>query len=176
MSISIENPKKSPSLDQFGKAVVIDENSNRIPLKCVVFPSVTGATGLPSAKILAKGYSQVTGLEQAPQAVNADLHAVEVEAIMSIDPATGKPAAFSAPLAAKVTGKFQSTVLTASGSEISTAHGLGVTPSLVLVAPYDNTAAGSTPFAFAVSEGTHDATNVKVTGTSGLKYKVIAFA
>lgn len=55
-------------------------------------------------------------------------------------------------------------------------HGLGVVPSLVLAAPYDNTASGSTPFTFQIAEGAHDSTNLKITATSGLKYKVIAFA
>lgn len=64
---------------------------------------------------------------------------------------------------------FKSTEQTGNGSEQDVAHGLGRTPSLVLVIPSEATG-GTDDYA----EGTHDGTNVKVTATSGAKYKVLA--
>jgi len=62
---------------------------------------------------------------------------------------------------------------TGTGSEQSIAHGLGVTPSLVII---NITGSPATYAALTESLGTHDATNVKVTVTSGWKYKVYAEA
>lgn len=67
--------------------------------------------------------------------------------------------------------KFQSTVQTETGASQSIAHGLGATPTLVLVSVYDTATLGN----YVISEGTHDATNVNVTVTTNVKYKVIAF-
>lgn len=65
---------------------------------------------------------------------------------------------------------FKSTEQTGTGSSQNIAHGLGVTPGLVFAMVTD---AGST---YVLTEGTHDATNVVVTVTSGKKFKVIAIA
>lgn len=67
---------------------------------------------------------------------------------------------------------FLSAVQTGNGSQQSIAHGLGAVPAGVLVTCVDNS--GSS-YAFTVTEGTHDATNVKVTVTTGAKYKVLAW-
>jgi hypothetical protein len=66
---------------------------------------------------------------------------------------------------------FSSTVIAGDGTEQDTAHGLGVTPSMVLVTVYDDNGAFAT-----LAEGTHDATNVKVTATNGATYKILAWA
>lgn len=63
---------------------------------------------------------------------------------------------------------FKSTEQTGTGSEQDIAHGLGAVPGLVIVTPT------STPDAATFAEGTHDGTNVKVTATSGAKFKVVA--
>ena len=65
---------------------------------------------------------------------------------------------------------FKSTEQTGTGSAQNIAHGLGVTPGLVFAFVTD---AGST---YVLTEGTHDATNVVVTVTSGKKFKVVAIA
>ena len=62
---------------------------------------------------------------------------------------------------------------TGTGAEQSIPHGLGVTPSLVII---NITGSPATYAALAVTEGTHDATNVKVTVTADWKYKVYAEA
>jgi len=67
---------------------------------------------------------------------------------------------------------FVSTEQTGTGSSQSIAHGLGVTPSKVFVSPTDT--APATVGVYTATEGTHTATNVLVTVTSGKKYKVIA--
>lgn len=68
---------------------------------------------------------------------------------------------------------FKSTEQTGTGSSQNVAHGLGATPGLVIVYPTDT--APSTTGAYTMAEGSHDATNVVVTVTSGKKFKVVAF-
>ena len=67
---------------------------------------------------------------------------------------------------------FVSTEQTGTGSSQDIAHGLGVTPTKVLVSVTDNTASST----FTVTEGAHDSTDVKITLTTGVKYKVLAMA
>lgn len=72
------------------------------------------------------------------------------------------------------TKQFVSTEQTGNGSAQSIAHGLGLVPAAVLIVPTDLTPA--TVGSYSAVEGTHTATNVVVTVTSGKKYKVWAFA
>lgn len=65
---------------------------------------------------------------------------------------------------------FVSTVQTGNSSQQSIPHGLGVTPTRVIVTVYDNSASST----YSIVEGSHDATNVYVTVTSGVTYKVWA--
>jgi len=67
---------------------------------------------------------------------------------------------------------FCSTEQTGTGASQSIAHGLGATPAKVFVSCTDNS--GSTNV-FTVTEGSHDGTNVKVTVTTGAKFKVLAW-
>jgi hypothetical protein len=69
---------------------------------------------------------------------------------------------------------FISAEQTGTGSSQNIAHGLGVTPWKVFVAPTDLTPA--TVGSYSVVEGSHDSTNVVVTVTSGKKFKVLAVA
>lgn len=68
--------------------------------------------------------------------------------------------------------QFLSAQQTGTGASQNVAHGLGLTPAGVLVSCTDNSSSANI---FTVVEGTHDATNVKVTVTSGAKFKVLAF-
>ena len=78
----------------------------------------------------------------------------------------------------KLAGAFQtarpfiSTEQTGTGSAQNIAHGLGVIPTAVFVAPTDLTPA--TVGSYVVTEGTHTSTNVVVTVTTSKKFKVIA--
>jgi hypothetical protein len=65
---------------------------------------------------------------------------------------------------------FKSSEQTGSGSAQNIAHGLAVTPSLVIVYPADS---GDN---YVATEGSHTSTNVVVTVTTGKKYRVVAFA
>lgn len=65
---------------------------------------------------------------------------------------------------------FMSAEVTGNGASQDTAHGLGATPTLVYAIPSDLTGG-----AFTVAYGVHDATNAKVTVTTGEKYRVVAF-
>jgi len=69
---------------------------------------------------------------------------------------------------------FLSTEQTGTGAAQNVAHGLGVTPSKVLVfVTGDARAAWAV---FSIVEGTHDATNVVVTVTASIKFRVLAIA
>lgn len=70
---------------------------------------------------------------------------------------------------------FVSSEQTGTGSSQNVAHGLGVTPSAVLVAVTEHPGTPDTG-AFDVAEGTHDETNVVVTVTTDVKFKVLAWA
>ena len=79
---------------------------------------------------------------------------------------------------------FLSTVKTGTGAAQNIAHGLvgyqlaagtplqPAVPTAVLVVLTDNSGSAGV---FTVTEGVHDATNVKLTVTSGAKYKVLAW-
>jgi hypothetical protein len=69
---------------------------------------------------------------------------------------------------------FFSTEQTGTGSAQNIAHGLGVTPTGILIAPTDLTPA--TVGSYVVTEGAHTSTNVVVTVTTSKKFKVIAWA
>lgn len=69
---------------------------------------------------------------------------------------------------------FKSAETTGTGSSQDVAHGLGVTPILVQIVPTETTA--STVGAYDLAEGSHDATNVVVTVTSGKKFIAFAWA
>jgi hypothetical protein len=76
------------------------------------------------------------------------------------------PAAFN--------GIFISAETTATGSAQNVAHGLGVIPNKVLIAPTE--LAADLAAGYDVAEGSHTSTNVVLTVTSGAKFKVLAFA
>lgn len=65
---------------------------------------------------------------------------------------------------------FKSTEQTGTGSSQNVAHGLGYTPSVVIIFP-----TGADGNAFTITEGTHTSTNVVLTATSGHKFKVVAW-
>lgn len=64
---------------------------------------------------------------------------------------------------------FKSEEQTGDGTEQSIAHTLGATPTLVFVVPTLVGTDGVT-----ITEGTHGSANLKVTATTGAKYKVVA--
>lgn len=70
---------------------------------------------------------------------------------------------------------FVSTEQTGNGSEQSVAHGLAAAPSKVLIVPTEVPDAAAET-GFDIAEGTHTSTNVLVTVTSTVKYKVLAWA
>lgn len=69
---------------------------------------------------------------------------------------------------------FISAEQTGTGSAQNVAHGLGVIPAAVFIAPTDLTPA--TVGSYSVTEGTHTTTNVVVTVTTSKKFKVLAIA
>lgn len=72
------------------------------------------------------------------------------------------------------TAMFISTEITGTGAPQNVAHGLGVVPAAVFVAPTDLTPA--TVGQYSVVEGTHTTTNVVLTITLNKKAKVMAWA
>jgi hypothetical protein len=173
----ISLPNLSPSLNEYDLPTFTDQHGNVVPIFGVVTPDASGNTTLPtgSGVVIPITKSQVTSKRQAPQ---VGVNKIPVVGLMGVDPTSGAPIPFvasSATVATFVSGKFQSAVETGTGLAQNLAHGLGAIPSMVLVAPYDNTASGLTPFTFTITEGVHTTTNVVITATAGLKYKVIAF-
>lgn len=65
---------------------------------------------------------------------------------------------------------FRSTEQTGTGSSQNVAHGLGATPTAVLISVSEDPAGTG----FDVAYGTHDSTNVVCTVTSGVKFHVLA--
>ncbi len=72
------------------------------------------------------------------------------------------------------TAMFVSVEQIGTGSAQNIAHGLGVIPAAVMMAPTNTSAA--TMGDYTVTEGAHTTTNVVVTVTSGKKFKVWAMA
>lgn len=66
---------------------------------------------------------------------------------------------------------FVSAEQTGTGAAMDIAHGLAAVPSVVMWSLTD-----VPDSAIVVTEGAHDATNVKLTATTGLKFKVMAWA
>lgn len=93
-----------------------------------------------------------------------------LEAITSGSTATIK-VRLAGGIASANSGVFISAELTGDGSSQATAHGLGATPSYVVATLTEFTSAQSVD----VAEGTHTSTNVVMTVTNGVKYRVIAF-
>lgn len=174
---TVNGPIKSPSLNEFDLPTITDQHGFVVPLIGVVQPDSSGNTTLPtgSGLVVAKASSQVTARRQPPQVGPSKIPTV---GLVGVDPSTGVPIPFVAAVAtvaSQVSGKFQSTVRTATGLAESIAHGLGIIPSLVLVSIYDDTNAGVIASGFVITEGTHTSTNIVVTVTANAKYKVIAF-
>lgn len=179
-SLVIKNPSTSPALDERSNAILVDEASNRIPVMAILVPTVLGETSLAANKLKAGRVSQVTGKEQPPELVNSDGRKVPVVALMGVDASNGKPVALKMPAAAladvatlahKCDGLFASGIRTATGSAENIAHGMATAPSAVLISVYDLNGAA----AAVLSEGSHTGTNVIVTVTANVKYKVLAF-
>ena len=168
-------PILSPSLNEFSEASVIDESGNQLEVFAVVQLDASAHSNLGSA-VVGKGHaSQVTARQQSAVVTTPSGAKLRLAAMVSLD-SSGNPIPLVAGSAASVSGKFQSAVRVATGASESIAHGLGVVPSLVLVSVYDDTNAGVLASGYAVVEGAHDATNLKVTVTANAKYKIIAFA
>lgn len=167
MSLTVKNPNLSPSLNEYDEAMLVDPDGNQIPLVAVVRPSaVDGSNNLHQKTVIPGVVSQVTARRGKPMVDVAGVGRVPVIALMDLS--AGASAAVQ-----QAGAKFQSSVRTATGSEESIAHGLGVAPSVVLLSIYDT---NGVALPIAMSEGAHDATNLKVTVTASVKYKVIALA
>ena len=69
---------------------------------------------------------------------------------------------------------FLSTEQTGNAGAQSVAHGLGGVPAVVAV--FITGDARGAPADFSIAEGTHTATNVVVTVTANIKYRVLALA
>lgn len=70
---------------------------------------------------------------------------------------------------------FFSAEQTGTGSSQNVAHGLAAVPAGVLVVPTEHPGTPDTG-AFDIAEGTHTTTNVVVTVTANVKFKVMAWA
>jgi hypothetical protein len=96
MSLTIVDPVLSPSLDEYGNAIQVDPDGNRLALEAVVFPSASGVTGLHAATVKNKGVANVTDRENSAQVSTPGGAHIPVKALMSLDSA-GNPVPFVAP-------------------------------------------------------------------------------
>ncbi len=99
--------------------------------------------------------------------------AVETLKIKDLNVTTGKLAASGVTFAKAAV--FISTEQTGTGNPQNVAHGLAAVPAGVLVVPTEHPGAPDTG-AFDIAEGAHDGTNVVVTVTANVKFKVMAWA
>ena len=171
---STKNPVLSPVPNEFSDAQQIDQNGNQVDLYALAPFDASGNLSLGTA-VVTKGHaSQVTGRQEGAFVTTPSGQKVRLKGIVGLD-SSGNLIPFAAPSAASaasVSGKFQSAERTATGSAESIPHGLGVTPSLVLCAVQDT---NGVALPHTIVEGTHTSTNIVLTVTANLKYKVIAF-
>jgi hypothetical protein len=80
----------------------------------------------------------------------------------------------AAPAPPSLPGVFVSTEQTGDGNPQNIAHGLGVVPTQVFVSVTDLPDAAAET-GFVITEGAHTSTNVVVTVTNTVKYKVLAY-
>lgn len=168
-------PVLSPSLNEYGEAIYTDEQGNLLELFAVAPLDSNGHANLPSGSgVVTPGHvSQVTARRQSAIVNTPAGNKMRIQALVGVD-GSGNPIPYvpaSAASAASVSGKFQSSVQTGSGSQQSIAHGLGVVPSLVLASVYNSDGIDN----WTIVEGSHTSTNLLLTVTSGVQYKVIAF-
>lgn len=83
------------------------------------------------------------------------------------------PSDTQAQIDAKQDSAWVSGELTGTGSEETISHTLGRTPTAVFVSPTDTTAASGT--GFVITEGVHDASNIMLSVTAGVKFKIMTF-
>lgn len=171
--MNVSNPVLSPSLNEKGHAFLTDENGKKVSLYVLAVSDSSGNLGLPDLVEYEGVTSQVTSRQGEAYIVSPSGQEVPVIGVVSVDN-TGALVPFKAPTSAlsdKLLGKFQSAVTLATGASQNVAHGLAVVPSLVLVSIYDT---NGVALPFVIVEGVHDATNIKLTITASLKFKVIA--
>tara|TARA_R100000656_G_scaffold104176_1_gene76240 strand:- start:275898 stop:276359 length:462 start_codon:yes stop_codon:yes gene_type:complete len=114
-------------------------------------------------------------MEQSAAFVAA-VEAGTISVLMSEDPLV--PDTLEANVGAAQLQMFASADVAADGTAQSTAHGLGVVPSVVMVIPtdgHDGVGGSGTQFP-TITEGTHTTTSVVVTVTNGASYRILAFA
>lgn len=109
-------------------------------------------------------------------ALNTEVPAVDVSVVRvrDLDAATLASQMTTGTLLSSKAKLFVSTEQTGTGSAQNVAHGLAVTPAVVLIIATDT--APATVGVYTAVEGTHTATNVVATVTSGKKFKVLAWA
>ena len=150
-------------LDQaLGTHVVVD--STNIPAGIIVASDI-GAGAITNTEVNVSADIAVTKLKEgtADQVVKTNTGGTALEH-GKIDNAN----ITASTIQAGAIHFYKSGVLTGSGTEQSTAHGLGRTPALVLILMQEGGVTG------AVTEGTHDGTSVLVTVASGMDYKIVA--
>lgn len=99
------------------------------------------------------------------------MKSIVIDNVSEISEALNSGALVDGSVTAVKMALFVSTEQTGTGAAQTIAHGLGLTPSKVLIIPTNVPSGGYT-----VTEGTHGTANVSVTVTTGAKFKVMAIA
>lgn len=95
--------------------------------------------------------------------------------VLDVDAATTVISLADDSVTAAKAAIFVSAETTGTGSAQNVAHGLGVVPAAILVVPTEHPGTPDTG-AFDIAEGTHTTTNVVLTVTANVKFKVFAWA
>lgn len=164
MALNIVSGKKSPYLDEILEAMITDPDGNKIPTEIHVTPDPSDGSNVLHGLSGIQNFlaSQVTIRNNKPMITVGGIQ-IPIKGVLSLN---------AAGALVKAGSKFQSTVQTGTGAVQNIAHGLGVVPSLVLVSIYDT---NGVALPHAILEGVHTTTNLLVTVTTNVKYKVIAF-
>lgn len=81
---TITPPARSAFLDENGYASFIDDQGNILPIAVLAAPDANGVLSLPSHSVTSGGYSQVTGLPNAPIYTDTSGHKAPVFAMYGI--------------------------------------------------------------------------------------------
>lgn len=187
-------PGQAVYVNSAGKAALADANagSGAEQFRGILLAgAANGIAAGQAGSILKKGH--VYGFNLASLAYDAPVYLSDTAGTLADAPSTTNPVRVGRVVAlsdanltkvlyidaqwavAAQTGMkvFVSAEQTGTGSAQNIAHGMGIVPFKVFVAPTDLTPA--TVGSYVVTEGAHDATNIVVTVTTSKKFKVMAF-
>jgi hypothetical protein len=132
---AIESPKLSPSLNVYGDAKIVDENSSRQSVTAIILINSLGSTGIPSVDLVPGLTSSVTGLEEKPLYKLADGSKIQVSALVGLDTTAKQLTSFVVPAASLSKIEVYPSIAYAGGASVATVtvSGLSVSDTILAV-------------------------------------------